>query len=65
VHQEVIVSQAVKLPETFYRFIRDEAQVLRRSMPAQAEYLSLVGYMVGRKGLLSQEQIRWQNCPTT
>jgi hypothetical protein len=52
------MSQAVKLPEPFYRFIREEAQTLRRSVPAQVEYLSLVGYMVERKGLLSQEQIR-------
>lgn len=52
------MSQAVKLPEPFYTFIRDEAQTLRRSIPAQVEYLSLVGYMVERKGLLSQDQIR-------
>jgi len=52
------MSQSVKLPEPFYGFIRNEAQTLRRSMPAQLEYLALVGYMVERKGLLSQEQIK-------
>ena len=52
------MSQAVKLPEPFYGFIRKEAQVLRRSMPAQLEYLALLGYMVEHKGLLGPEQIR-------
>jgi hypothetical protein len=52
------MSQAVKLPEPFYGFIRREAQVLRRSMPAQLEYLALLGYLVERKGLLNQDQIR-------
>jgi hypothetical protein len=52
------MSQAVKLPEPFYSFIRRGAQTLRRSVPAQVEYFSLVGYMVERKGLLNQEQIK-------
>lgn|SRR5690554_5649247 len=51
------MSQAVKLPKPFYGFIRDEAKVLRRSMPAQLEYLALLGHLVERKGLLTQEQI--------